>query len=238
MRMLGWLMQQVLPGAFGKILWIGIVLANYICGLACVTSSSRMAYAFARDGGLPFSFLLRRVSPKWRTPVPAIWAVAGLVILSTLYAPAYSTLTTSSVIFLYVSYAMPSAAGFFAYGKTWTKMGPFDLGQGLFKLLAVLSVLGVLVLIWIGVQPPNEKALPVTLILWACWWQCGGRGFEGFFKALLCYRRHRPRLREPLVRVGCRDSCLRDAELVKPLAANRLNWIPSHVDCLAPVPTV
>jgi amino acid transporter len=142
-----------------------------------------MAYAFARDGGLPFSFLLRRVSPKWRTPVPAIWAVAGLVILSTLYAPAYSTLTTSSVIFLYVSYAMPSAAGFFAYGKTWTKMGPFDLGQGLFKLLAVLSVLGVLVLIWIGVQPPNEKALPVTLIfvglLVAVWWTRVRRVFQG-----------------------------------------------------------
>ncbi len=179
----GWLTQRVLPGAFGRILWLGIVLANYICGLACVTSASRMAYAFARDGGLPFSSSLKKVSPKWRTPVPAIWAVAGLVILSTLYAPAYSTLTTSSVIFLYVSYVMPTAAGFFAYDKTWTKMGPFVLGQGLFKLLAVLSVLGVLVLIWIGVQPPNEKALPATLIfaglLATGWWTGARKSFQG-----------------------------------------------------------
>ena len=176
----GWLMQRVLPGTLGKILWLGIVVANYICGLACVTSASRMAYAFARDGGLPFSSLLKRVPPRWRTPVPAIWTVAGLVILSTLWAPAYSTLTTSSVIFLYVSYVMPSAAGFFAYGKTWTNMGPFVLGQGVFKLLAVISVLGVLVLIWIGVQPPNEKALPFTLIfvgLLAAGWWTGARQF-------------------------------------------------------------
>jgi amino acid transporter len=179
----GWLMQQVAPGVLGQILWTGIVVANYLCGLACVTSTSRMTYAFARDGGLPFSYVLRRVSAKRRTPVPAIWTVAALVTLSTLYAPAYSTLTTAGVIFLYISYVMPSAAGFFAYGKTWTRMGPFDFGPALFKTLAFISVLGVLLLIWIGVQPPNEKALPVTLItlalLLAGWWSGVRRIFRG-----------------------------------------------------------
>ena len=50
-----WLMERVLPGAGGRALWVGIVLANYLCGLACMTSTSRMMYAFARDGGLPGS---------------------------------------------------------------------------------------------------------------------------------------------------------------------------------------
>lgn len=179
----GWLMQKVAPGVFGKILWSGIVLANYLCGLACITSTSRMTYAFARDGGLPFSFLWKSVSPKWRTPVPAIWVVVGLILLTMLYAPVYSTLTTAGVIFLYVSYVMPSAAGFFAYGKTWTRMGPFTLGQSLFKSLAAISVLGVLGLLWIGVQPPNEKALIVTLVtvglLVAAWWLGVRKFFRG-----------------------------------------------------------
>jgi len=170
----GWLMQHVLPGTFGKLLWTGIVLANYVCGLACITSTSRMTYAFARDGGLPCSYLLRTVSPKWRTPVPAIWTVVALVIASMLYAPAYSTLTTAGVIFLYISYVMPSAAGFFAYGKTWTHMGPFSLGRTLFRILAIVSVLGVLLLIWVGMQPPNEKARWVTLVTFVLiivvWW--------------------------------------------------------------------
>jgi amino acid transporter len=179
----GWLMQKVLPGAFGEILWTGIVVANYICGLACITSTSRMTYAFARDGGLPFSHLLKTVSPKWRTPVPAIWTVAALVTASMLYAPAYSTLTTAGVIFLYISYVMPSAAGFFVYGKSWTHMGPFSLGRTLFRTLAVICVLGVLLLIWIGIQPPNEKALWVTAIsltlITVLWWSGIRKVFRG-----------------------------------------------------------
>jgi amino acid transporter len=142
-----------------------------------------MTYAFARDGGLPFSDLLKTVSPKWRTPVAAIWAVAALVIASMLYAPAYSTLTTAGVIFLYISYVMPSAAGFFVYGKSWTHMGPFSLGRTLFRILAVISVLGVLLLIWIGIQPPNEKALWVTAITFALitvlWWSGIRKIFSG-----------------------------------------------------------
>jgi hypothetical protein len=58
-------------------------------------------------------------------------------------------------------------------------MGPFTLGQTLFKALAVLAVLGTLLLIWIGIQPPNGKALFVTLATTALlvigWWPLGIR---------------------------------------------------------------
>jgi len=142
-----------------------------------------MTFAFARDGGLPFSTALRKISPKWRTPVVAIWTVACLLILSMLYAPAYSTLTTAGVIFLYISYVMPSAAGIFACGKSWTRMGPFAMSQGTFKILASVSVLGVLLLVWIGIQPPNEKALIVTIVttalLLAGWWLGVRKRFRG-----------------------------------------------------------
>jgi amino acid transporter len=178
-----WLMSKVLPGAGGKALWVGIVAANYLCGLACMTSTSRMMYAFARDGGLPGWRLLKKVSPRWRTPVPAIWTTAALALGSTLYAPAYATLTTACVIFLYLSYVMPSAVGFFAVGRGWTKMGPFDLGGRLYRTLAAIAVLGVGLLIWIGVQPPNEKALTVTAVtaavLAAAWWLGVRRRFRG-----------------------------------------------------------
>jgi amino acid transporter len=178
-----WLMERVIPGRLGDLLWIGILASNYLCGLACVTSTSRMVYAFARDGGLPASARLREVSERWKTPVAAIWTTAVLAIVSTLYAPAYATLTSACVIFLYVSYAMPAAAGFFVIGKRWTRMGPFDLGASAFRALAAFSVLGVLLLVWIGVQPPNEKALPVviamTALLASAWWIGARRGFRG-----------------------------------------------------------
>jgi amino acid transporter len=178
-----WLMTQVLPGPLGKALWVGIVVSNYLCGLACVTSTSRMMYAFARDGGLPGSRRLRSVSPRWRTPVTAIWTTVALAFASTLYTKAYSTLTTATVIFLYLSYVMPAAAGLRAYGRSWTRMGPFDLGGRLYRVLALVALAGVALLVWIGVQPPNEKALIVTLaavgLLAAAWWLGVRRRFRG-----------------------------------------------------------
>jgi amino acid transporter len=178
-----WLMERVAPGARGTALWCGIVLANYLCGLACVTSTSRMLYAFARDGGLPWSPALRQVSPRWQTPVAAIWVTGALAVASTLYAPAYSTLTTACVILLYVSYVMPTVCGVFTIGRSWTKMGPFDLGPALYKTFGAVSVAGVVLVVWIGVQPPNDKALTVLIVasgaLLAGWWLGVRRSFRG-----------------------------------------------------------
>jgi amino acid transporter len=178
-----WLMEQTAPGALGKALWCGIVIANYLCGLACVTSTSRMIYAFARDGGLPFSSALKGVSPRWQTPVTAIWATAVMAVASTLYAPAYTTLTTACVIFLYLSYVMPTVCGVFVIGRTWTRMGPFDLGPRVYRLLAAVSIAGVLLVVWIGVQPPNARALNVliaaSVVLLASWWTGVRHQFPG-----------------------------------------------------------
>jgi amino acid transporter len=113
-----WIVESVLPRGLALALYAGIALAQYFCGLATVTSASRMAYAFARDGGLPLSHFLRRVSPMHRTPAVAIWVVSGLAVLFTVYTPVYSTITTVCVIFLYVSYAIPTLLGFFAYGRS------------------------------------------------------------------------------------------------------------------------
>ena len=107
----------------------------------------------------------------------------GLAFASTLYAPAYTTLTTACVIFLYLSYVMPAAAGIRAYGRSWKRMGPFDLGARLYRTVAAISLGGVVLLVWIGVQPPNEKALTVTLaavaLLAGGWWLGVRRRFQG-----------------------------------------------------------
>jgi amino acid transporter len=178
-----WLMSQIFPGLSGKLLWIGIVAANYLCGLASITSTSRMIYAFARDGGLPFSSRLRRVAPRWGTPVAAIWTTAVLALASTLWTPAYATLTTACASLLYLSYVMPVGAGFFAIGRTWTRMGPFDLGRTAYRALAAIATVAVLLILWIGVQPPNQRTLTViaaTLaLLAACWWLGVRKTFRG-----------------------------------------------------------
>jgi amino acid transporter len=153
-----WMMEKSLMPVFLKdLLIIGIVLANFLCALAGLTSCSRMLFAFSRDGGVPwFSRSLRQVSKEFRTPANAIWASAILSVVATLYGDAFVVLSTGCAVFLYVSYAMPIGAGILAEGKTWTKKGPFDLG-GASKLVAFLAVIGCIILVIVGVQPPNEK---------------------------------------------------------------------------------
>lgn len=153
-----------LPPALRAMLSIGIFTANFLCGLACLTSCSRMMYAFARDGGLPASDTLRKVHPVLKTPVAATWASAVLAVAVTLYGDGFVVLSTGCAVFLYISYVMPTAAGIFAEGKTWTHKGPFDLGR-LSKPIAVLAVLGGALLVFVGVQPPNEKVLYLTIAM-------------------------------------------------------------------------
>jgi len=62
-------------------------------------------------------------------------------------------------------------------------MGPFDLGRPAFRALAATATLAVLLVIWIGVQPPNDRALTVTAatlaLLGACWWLGVRKTFRG-----------------------------------------------------------
>ncbi len=124
-----WMMRSVLPPWLVLGFVVGIAIAQYLCGLATVTSASRMAYAFARDGGLPWSRALCRVSPRYGSPAIAIWVTAALSVAFTIYTPIYTTLTSVCVILLYLSYGLPTLLGLFAYGRTWTEMGPWSLGR-------------------------------------------------------------------------------------------------------------
>ena len=182
---------QTLPNSLALGLCAAIVLAQYLCGLATVTSASRMLVAFARDGGLPASKAIRRVSPRFRTPSAAIWSVAGASVLFTVYTPVYSTITAVCVIFLYISYVLPTAIGVVAHGRWWTEYGPWSLGFW-FRPLAVVSVLGCVGLIVVGMAPPNEKAALVVggcvALLAAIWFGFARRHFPGPPPAVLLHR--------------------------------------------------
>jgi amino acid transporter len=170
------------PTPVKNVLYVGIVLSNYLCALAGVTSTSRMIFAFSRDGGLPFHKALRYVSPAHRTPVNAIWLAAVLAILATLYSPAFSALAAGCAMFLYISYGMPILAGLLSEGKSWTEFGPFKLGA-LSKPIAILALLGTLVVIFIGIQPPNNilisYGLGLIILMLVLWFGVARARFPG-----------------------------------------------------------
>src|SRR5262249_50203953 len=175
------IVHHVVPQRLHLPLYGGILAAQYLCGLATLTSASRMMYAFARDGGLPFSRLLRRVSPTRRCPSVAIWTVAAVATAFAITI-SYETVAASCAIFLYIAYVLPTALSLRAYGRAWTRMGPWHLGRW-YRPLALLCVLGCGLLIVVGIQPPNDIALWIVggcvLMLAMLWWGYMARHFPG-----------------------------------------------------------
>src|SRR2546422_8238559 len=96
-----------LPAALGHVVAVIIGVAMWLCGLASITSMARMWYAFARDDGMPGAPYLKRVHPTLRTPVWSIVVTSALAVLITVYAAAYSVVTSISTITLYLAYVIP-----------------------------------------------------------------------------------------------------------------------------------
>ena len=184
---------SLMPYWLKLVLAVGFVVVNYICALAGLTSTSRMMFAFARDGGLPASRFLSHIDTKYRTPTYAIWTGAVLAFVTSLTGiignalglqgvDIFLVLATGCAVFLYISYAVPVLAGFFAEGKTWKEKGPFNLG-GLSKPIALVSGLGVALLATTGFFPPNQPVFYLTLgmiiILPILWFAGINKSFEG-----------------------------------------------------------
>jgi choline transport protein len=88
------------------------IIAMAFTAQGILTASSRMTYAFARDGGLPFSPLFARMHHTG-VPIPAVLLTTVCVIIfGCIYlgsSAALNAILSSSVVFLNVSYSIPSA---------------------------------------------------------------------------------------------------------------------------------
>jgi amino acid transporter len=168
-----WAMDQRVPVTIKEIMYGIIFVSQFLCGLATVTSVSRMIFAFSRDDGIPgISGMLAKVSPRFRSPVNAIWFGSILSVLFVWFTsaitiagtPAYSIVVSCTVIFLFLSFALPILLGLFAYGgPKWPNPGPWSIGGPLFRIVALLSLVAMAIIFYAGIQPPNDWALPITL---------------------------------------------------------------------------
>jgi amino acid transporter len=128
--------------------------AMWFCGLSSVTSNSRMLFAFARDGGLPFSSAVASVSPRFRSPHVAVWISAAMALLVALWADAYSAMVALSTIALYASYALPII---FALRSRGRLAGPWTMGRRS-RAVNVVAVVWIAACMALFVLPPNQLA--------------------------------------------------------------------------------
>ena len=82
-------------------------------GISVLTTSSRMTFAFARDGGLPASALWWKVHPKLGVPMNALYLNCFVVLIfGCIYlgsTVAFNAIISASVTALGVSYGIPVA---------------------------------------------------------------------------------------------------------------------------------
>jgi amino acid transporter len=165
----------------GSVLTALVSGAMWLCGLACMTSASRMVYAFARDGGLPSSF--SKVSAKHRTPANAVWGLAFTALLLALSVSLYSAVVSIATIALYISYGLPILARLYTRAtRRPDDIGPWNLGK-FSNFVSVVAILWILVITVIFILPPNNQAGVVmelcTSALFILWFLYVQQNFKG-----------------------------------------------------------
>ena len=114
--------------------YVAWVLVNYFgASMSCMTTTGRLAWSFARDGGLPCSPALSAVHPALGMPVRATAAscvfcmLYGLIYIGS--SVAFNGFVASAVLAMHVSYAIPQATALVRGRRETLPPGrPVDLG--------------------------------------------------------------------------------------------------------------
>jgi amino acid transporter len=142
--------------------------AMWLCGSSSVSSMARMWFAFARDGGMPGSRRIATVDPRTGAPIAAILVTCSLAVLVSLYAAAFTVLTSASTITLYLAYGIPiflnlrnRLRGRGEFGTPQT--APWNLGRKA-TFVNLVAVAWILFITVVFALPPNELVLWTTLL--------------------------------------------------------------------------
>lgn len=141
-------------GAFA--LCIPIMVLAIICGVGCVTASSRAAWAFARDGGIPGSKLWKKVDPRLDVPLNAMMLLMVVeILLGLIYfgsTAAFNGFGGAGVIFLTIAYAIPIIVSLFT-GRKKLKGARYNFG--VFGIFCNVVAIGKLLLV--PILPRDSK---------------------------------------------------------------------------------
>jgi amino acid transporter len=176
-----------LPAVLAHAVALVIGGAMWLCGVASLTSMARMWYAFARDDGMPGARWLKRVSPRYGTPVAAIVVTSVLTVVICLYAAAYPVITSISTITLYLAYGIPIYLNWRNRRRgephaATPHTAPWNLGDW-GPLVNAVAMAWIAVVTVIFSLPPNELVLwtmlGVAVGLAVAWRAVAHRRFRG-----------------------------------------------------------
>jgi amino acid transporter len=169
---------NVTSGALQDLILMIVIFAFFSCGTAVQAAAARLIFSYSRDGALPGSTWLRRVSPRFNTPTNALWLAAllpaafSLLVHFTPSEPmkilfftwpanlnALFVLVSFGVSGIYLSFQMVVLASLISRTRGWQPDGAFRLGRYAWPVTIGALVWGVAMLVNIllptGIDSPK-----------------------------------------------------------------------------------
>ncbi|KAI9814184.1 MAG: GABA-specific high-affinity permease [Pycnora praestabilis] len=176
-------MAQIYFDALGKHGALGLMsllfIVQFLMGLSILVAASRQAWAFSRDGALPFSRFFRPISEKFGfIPLRAIWGcvtlAAFLGLLSLIASAAAQALFSLAVAGNNVAWGTPILCRV-VYGQKKFKPGPVYTGDFWSPIIAytavVFLVFGVVLsMIPVGGPNPTPDTMNYTVVINCAVW--------------------------------------------------------------------
>ena len=140
-------------------------IGQLFCGMSCLTSASRMCYAFSRDGALPGSNTLTRLNHH-RVPYMSVIAMGVAALIVTIpalegddnaFPYAFFAVVSITVIGLYIAYVIPVFLRW-RLGEAYER-GPWNLG-GHYRWLNPTSIAWVILCVIIFSLPFTPASAP------------------------------------------------------------------------------
>ena len=135
------IIAAVLSDALTVVYLLVVVASIFVCCMAILTSTIRLAFGMARDEQLPFSKAMAKVNPRLHTPVATCIIVGGLAAVPFIQFAGASTVAVGATASIYFSYLLGNLAFMRARMRGWPKSkAPFSLG-GFGKAVNVVAIL-------------------------------------------------------------------------------------------------
>jgi amino acid transporter len=155
------IITTALGSAAAKAVILISTVGQLFCGMACVTSASRMTFAFSRDGAIPGHRLWRRLGSNGTPSYAVLFViVAALIVTIPAYFPdkagypvAFFAVTSIAVIGLYIAYTIPVYLRW-RMGDAF-KPGPWTLGKR-YKWVNPIAVVWVALCVIIFCLPTSQ----------------------------------------------------------------------------------
>lgn len=179
-------MAQLIYDSLGKhwaiAFMVMICYCQWLMGASIITATSRQAWAFARDNGLPFSSIIKVVNSKLKVPIRAIIFSGTLALIIGLLClindTAANAVFTLTVCGNYFAWQSPIILRMY---RQWSKdesvrfkPGPFYLGDILSPIVNILSIFFTVFVIIMAMFPSeptvDKETMNYTIVITGGTW--------------------------------------------------------------------